>query len=79
MTTEKTMVLTKQTFVGKVMSLLFKMLSRFVVAFLPSSKHLLISCLPKWLSGKETACSAGDLSSIPESERSLGERNGYPL
>ena len=36
-----------QTFVGKVMSLLFNMLSRFVIAFLPRSKHLLISCL--WL------------------------------
>ena len=29
--------------------------------------------------GKESACSAGDLSSIPELERSLGERKGYPL
>ena len=39
------MALTKQTFVGKVMSLLFNMLSRFVIAFLPRSKCLLISCL----------------------------------
>ena len=45
MTTEKTMVLTIQIFVGKVMSLLLNMLSRFVVAFLPGSKHLLVSCL----------------------------------
>ena len=45
MTTEKTIVLTRWTFVGKVMSLLFHMLSRFVIAFLPSSKHLLISWL----------------------------------
>ena len=37
--------LTIHTFVGKVMSLLFNMLSRFVIAFLPRSKHLLISWL----------------------------------
>ena len=41
----KTTALTRQTFVGKVMSLLFNMLSRLVIAFLPRSKHLLISCL----------------------------------
>ena len=40
MTTGKTIALTRQTFVGKVMSLLFNMLSRLVVAFLPRSKHL---------------------------------------
>ena len=45
MTTGKTISLTRWTFVGKVMSLLFNMLSRFVIAFLPVSKHLLISCL----------------------------------
>ena len=45
MTTEKTIALTRQTFVGKVMSLLFNMLSRLVTAFLPRSKHLLISWL----------------------------------
>jgi len=43
MTTGKTIALTRRTFVGKVMSLLFNMLSRFVIAFLPRSKHLLIS------------------------------------
>ncbi|CAN0399511.1 unnamed protein product [Rangifer tarandus platyrhynchus] len=43
MTIGKTIALTRQTFVGKVMSLLFNMLSRFVIAFLPRSKHLLIS------------------------------------
>ena len=42
MTTGKTIALTRQTFVGKVMSLLFNMLSRLVIAFLPRSKHLLI-------------------------------------
>ena len=45
MTTGKTIALTRQTFVGKVMSLLFNMLSRLVVTFLPRSKHLLISWL----------------------------------
>ena len=43
MTTGKTIVLTRQTFVGKVMSLLFNMLSRLVITFLPRSKSLLIS------------------------------------
>ena len=45
MTTGKTIALTRQTFVGKVMSLLFNMLSRLVIAFLPRNKHLLILCL----------------------------------
>ena len=45
MTTRKTIALTRQTFVGKVMSLLFNMLSRLVITFLPRSKHLLISWL----------------------------------
>ena len=45
MTTGKTIALTRQTFVGKVMSLLFNMLSRLVITFLSRSKHLLISCL----------------------------------
>ena len=45
MTTGKTIALTRWTFVGKVMSLHFKMLSRLVIAFLPRSKRLLISWL----------------------------------
>ena len=45
MTIGKTIILTRWTFVGKVMSLLFNMLSRLVIAFLPRSKHLLISWL----------------------------------
>ena len=45
MTTGKTIALARQTFVGKVMSLLFNTLSRSVIAFLPRSKHLLISWL----------------------------------
>ena len=45
MTTGKNIALTKWTFVGKVMSLLFNMLSRLVITFLPRSKCLLISWL----------------------------------
>ena len=45
MTTGKSIGLTRRTFVGKVMSLLFNMLSRLVIAFLPKSKHSLISWL----------------------------------
>ena len=44
-TTGKTIALTRWTFVGKVMSLIFNMLSRLVITFLPRSKHLLISWL----------------------------------
>ena len=45
MTTGKTIALTRRTFVGKVTSLLFNMLSRLVITSLPRSKHLLISWL----------------------------------
>ena len=45
MTTGKTIALTRWTFVGKVVSLVFNMLSRLVITFLPRSKHLLISWL----------------------------------
>ena len=50
MTTGKTIALTRQTFVGKVIPLLFNMLSRLVITFLPRSKHLLIS----WLQSPST-------------------------
>ena len=50
MTTGKTIALTRRTFVGKVMSLLFNILSRLVVTFLPRSKRLLIS----WLQSPST-------------------------
>ena len=50
MTTGKTIALTIWTFVGKVMSLLFNMLSRFVIVFLPGSKFVLIS----WLQSPST-------------------------
>ena len=45
MTTGKTIVLTRQIFVGKVMSLLFNKLPRLIIVFLPRNKHLLISWL----------------------------------
>ena len=45
MTARKTIAFTRRTFVGKVMTLLFNMLSRLVITFLPRSKHLLISWL----------------------------------
>jgi len=45
MTTGETIALTRWTYFGKIMSLLFNMLSRLVIGFLPRSKHLLISCL----------------------------------
>ena len=45
MITRKTIALTRWTFVGKIMSLLFNILSSLVIAFLPRSKHLLISWL----------------------------------
>ena len=45
MTTGKTIALTRQTFAGKIMTLLFNMLSRLIITFLPSSKHCLISWL----------------------------------
>ena len=52
MTTGKTIPLTRRTFVDKVMSLLFNMLSRLVITFLPSSKRLLIS----WLQSPSLCC-----------------------
>ena len=51
MTTRKTIALTIQTFVGKVISLLFNMLSRLVITFLPKTKHLLISWLQSPFAG----------------------------
>ena len=60
MTTGKTIALTRRTFVGKLMSLLFNMLSRLVITFLPRNKCLLISWLQslsaviEWLKGSES-------------------------
>ena len=53
-TTGKTIALTRRTFVGKVMSLLFNMLSRLVITFLPRSKRLLISWLQSPRSSKSS-------------------------
>ena len=50
MTTGKTIALTIKTFVGEVMSLLFNMLSKFAIGFLPRNNHILIS----WLQSPST-------------------------
>ena len=55
MTTGKTITLTRWSFVGKVMSLLFNMLSRLVITFLPRSKRLLIS-VPTNVTEKDEVC-----------------------
>ena len=68
MTTGKTIALTIQTFVGKVMSLLFNMLSRFAIVFLPRSKHLLIS----WLQSSSTVI-------LQPKKTKSGGGNGKPL
>ena len=60
MTTGKTIALTRRTFVGKVMSLLFNMLSRLVITFLPRSKCLLIS----WLAHSKFKFCFGELPGI---------------
>ena len=60
MTTGKTIALTRQTFVDKVMSLLFNMLSRLVIIFLPRSKHLLIS----WLQSPSTTVGRNPLEEM---------------
>ena len=86
MATGKTIALTIWTFVSKVMSLFFNVLSRFVIAFLPGSKHLLISWLQSQSEGfpvaqtvKHLPCNVGDLGLIPGSGRSSGEGNGNHL
>jgi len=57
MTTGKTIALTRQTFVGKVMPLLFNMLSRLLLTFLPRSKHLIIA----WLQSPSASASVLDI------------------
>ena len=66
MTTGKTIALTGRTFFGKVMSLLFNMLSRLVIAFLPRSKHLLIS----WLQSPSVVI----LEEPPPQKKKLGKQ-----
>ena len=68
MTTGKTIALTKQIFVGKVMSLLFNTLSRFAIVFLPRSKRLLIS----WLQSPSTV-------TLQPKKIQSGGGNGEPL
>ena len=71
MTTGKTIALTRQTFVGKVTSLLFNMLSRLVITFLPRSKCLLIS----WLQSPSAVMAVwGGLTNSCEKKRSEKQR-----
>ena len=83
MTTGKTIALTRWIFISKVISLLFKMLSRFVIAFLPRSKHLsgfnavLPKGFPRWCRGKESTCQCRRhkrLGFHPSVRRILGRR-----
>ena len=86
MTTGKAIALTRWTFVGKVMSLLFNMLSRLVITFLPRSKCLLISWLqspsamilepPKIKSDTVSTVSASNRD-INSNHDSLGYRTSY--
>ena len=73
----KTIALTRWTFVGKVMSLLFNMLSRFVIAFLPRSEHLFIS----WLqSPSAVILEPKKIKSLTVSRRQLrGPKRRMPL
>ena len=68
MTVGKTIALTVWIFVGKVMSLLFNMLSRFVIAFLPRSKHLLFSWASKSL---WTVTAAMKLNGLPIERKAM--------
>ena len=68
MTTGKTVALTRWTFVGKVMSLLFNMLSRLVITFLPRSKRLFIS----WLQSPSAVIFGA--SNLPSSESGLNKQ-----
>ena len=61
MTTGKTITLTTRNFVGKVMPLLFNMLSRLIIAFLPRSKHLLISW---WQSSSAVILETREIKSV---------------
>ena len=89
MTTAKTIALTRPTFVDKVMSLLFNMLSRLVITFLAGSKRLLISWLqsPSAVILESKKIKSDTVSTVPPSishevmgpGRSKGEGNGKPL
>ena len=72
MATGKTIALTIRTFVGKVMSLLFNMLFRFFIAFLPRNKHLLIS----WQQSSLVSQTVKNLPAICETWiQSLGQKD----
>ena len=77
MITGKTIALTRWTFVGKIMSLLFNMLSRLVITFLPGSKRLLISCCShhlQWLLFRN-----GQIPCLPRSQVSQDRENSRQL
>ena len=69
MTTGKTIALTRWTFVGKIMSLLFNMLSRLVITFLPSSKHCWSG--ERWLRGTGWASGGGEIPHVEGQEQRL--------
>ena len=72
MTTGKTIALTIRTFVGKVMSLLFNMLFRFIIVFLPRNKHLLIT----WQQSSLVSQTVKNLPAICETWiQSLGQKD----
>ena len=71
MTTGKTIALTRRTFVGKVMSLLFNMLSRLVMTFLPRSKHVLIF-VPN---NKASKCDRQKMDRVKGRNRQIQEHN----
>ena len=85
MTTLKTIALNIQTFVSKVISLLFNMLSRFVIAFLPKSKYFIISWLKSLLQSQvnpgtsnppHTTLPCSSHSGISDKKRALERREG---
>ena len=81
MTTEETIALTKQTFVDKVMCLLFNMLSKLVITFLPRSKRLLLHSPSAVILGspKIICLQFRRLMFDPWIEKIPWRRNGYPL
>ena len=74
MTTGKTIALTRRTFVGKVMFLLFNMLSRLVITFLPRSKCLLIS----WLQSPSSVIAAAAAKSLQSCRTLCNRADGSP-
>ena len=83
MTTGKTIALTRRNFVGKVMSLLFNMLSRLVITFLPRSKRLLISWLQSpsavILEPRKTKSATVSTASPSISKRTPSQRHDFVM